>query len=68
MRTMNAPSRRAYGTVIIGGGIAGVGLAYYLAAQGQTDIVVVEANELANQLANAAATELSATDAADAAE
>lgn len=48
MRDMNSLSRRVYGTVIIGGGIAGVGLAYYLAAQGQPDIVVGEANELAS--------------------
>jgi sarcosine oxidase, subunit beta len=37
-----------YGTVIIGGGITGVGLAHYLAGLGETDILVVEGNELAS--------------------
>jgi sarcosine oxidase subunit beta len=34
------------GTVIIGGGIAGCAVAYYLAAEGETDILLVEADEL----------------------
>jgi sarcosine oxidase, subunit beta len=34
------------GTAIIGGGIAGCALAYYLAAEGETDILLVEAGEL----------------------
>ncbi|MBO9523118.1 MAG: FAD-binding oxidoreductase [Nocardioidaceae bacterium] len=36
------------GTVIIGGGIGGVALAYYLAELGEADILVVEARELAS--------------------
>jgi sarcosine oxidase subunit beta len=36
------------GTAIIGGGIVGVSLAYYLAANGETDIVVLEGAELAS--------------------
>jgi sarcosine oxidase subunit beta len=36
------------GTVIIGGGITGVGLAHYLAGLGETDILLVEGNELAS--------------------
>jgi sarcosine oxidase subunit beta len=34
------------GTAIIGGGIAGCALAYYLAVEGETDILLVEAAEL----------------------
>ena len=34
------------GTAIIGGGIAGCALAYYLAMEGETDILLVEAGEL----------------------
>src|SRR6266567_3670386 len=34
------------GTLIVGGGIAGCALAYYLAQEGETDIVLVEADEL----------------------
>ena len=34
------------GTAIIGGGIAGCAVAYYLAAEGETDILLVEADEL----------------------
>src|SRR5256885_3858645 len=34
------------GTVIVGGGIAGCALAYYLAQEGETDIMLVEADEL----------------------
>src|SRR5256886_14573107 len=34
------------GTAIIGGGIAGCALAYYLAAEGETDILLVEADEM----------------------
>jgi glycine/D-amino acid oxidase-like deaminating enzyme len=34
------------GTAIIGGGIVGCALAYYLAAEGETDILLVEAGEL----------------------
>ncbi|RNL61907.1 FAD-binding oxidoreductase [Nocardioides marmoriginsengisoli] len=34
------------GTVIVGGGIAGVALGYYLAAQGETGIVVLESKQL----------------------
>lgn len=41
-------SENSVGTVIIGGGIAGVGLAYYLAELGEADILVVEARELAS--------------------
>lgn len=41
-------SEDSVGTVIIGGGIAGVGLAYYLAELGEADILVVEARELAS--------------------
>ena len=36
------------GTAIVGGGIVGVSLAYYLAAQGETDVVVIEGDELAS--------------------
>src|SRR5215218_3573339 len=39
---------RSHGTVIIGGGITGVGLAHYLAALGETDILLVEGKELAS--------------------
>lgn len=39
---------RSVGTVIIGGGIAGVALAYYLANLGEADILVVEGRELAS--------------------
>lgn len=39
---------RVYGTVIIGGGITGVGLAYYLSTLGETDILIVEGDELAS--------------------
>lgn len=45
---MSTESRQHFNTVIIGGGIAGVGLAYYLAQQGETSILVLEANELAS--------------------
>ena len=45
---MASTPRASYGTVIIGGGIAGVGLAYFLARNGETDIVVLEGNELAS--------------------
>lgn len=45
---MSASPRAHYGTVIIGGGIAGVGLAYFLARNGETDIAVLEGNELAS--------------------
>lgn len=38
----------AHGTVIIGGGITGVGLAFYLASLGETDILLIEGNELAS--------------------
>src|SRR5205809_7624838 len=34
------------GTAIIGGGIAGCALAYYLASEGETDILLLEAHEL----------------------
>src|SRR2546430_10036997 len=34
------------GTVIVGGGIAGCALAYYLAQEGETDVLLVEADEL----------------------
>jgi sarcosine oxidase subunit beta len=34
------------GTLIVGGGIAGCALAHYLAEEGETDIVLVEADEL----------------------
>lgn len=37
-----------FGTVIVGGGIAGIGLAYYLAKNGETSILVLEGNELAS--------------------
>lgn len=36
------------GTVIVGGGIGGVALAYYLADLGEADITVIEARELAS--------------------
>ena len=35
-------------TVIVGGGITGVALAHYLARLGETDILLVEGNELAS--------------------
>lgn len=38
----------AVGTVIVGGGIAGVALAYYLSEMGETDILLVEGRELAS--------------------
>src|SRR5260370_7035184 len=34
------------GTLIVGGGIAGCALAHYFAEEGETDIVLVEADEL----------------------
>jgi len=34
------------GTLIVGGGIAGCALAYYLAQEGETDVLLVEADEL----------------------
>src|SRR5207247_9857283 len=34
------------GTLIVGGGIAGCALAHYLAEEGETDILLVEADEL----------------------
>ena len=34
------------GTAIVGGGIAGCAVAYYLAAEGESDIVLLEADEL----------------------
>src|SRR5437016_14453991 len=34
------------GTLIVGGGIAGCALAYYLTEEGETDILLVEADEL----------------------
>src|SRR3954447_4962770 len=40
--------RAVPGTVIVGGGITGVGLAYYLASLGETDILLVEGDELAS--------------------
>jgi sarcosine oxidase subunit beta len=40
--------RAVPGTVIVGGGITGVGLAYYLASLGERDILLVEGNELAS--------------------
>jgi sarcosine oxidase subunit beta len=39
---------KSVGTVIIGGGIGGVALAYYLAELGEADILVVEGRELAS--------------------
>src|SRR6266566_9310557 len=33
-------------TLIVGGGIAGCALAYYLAQEGETDVLLVEADEL----------------------
>lgn len=39
---------RSVGTAIIGGGIGGVALAYYLSELGETDILVVEGKELAS--------------------
>lgn len=39
---------KSVGTVIIGGGIGGVALAYYLAELGEGDILVVEGRELAS--------------------
>ncbi|MFT4008609.1 MAG: FAD-binding oxidoreductase [Nocardioidaceae bacterium] len=41
-------SENKVGTVIIGGGIGGVCLAYYLAELGEADILVVEGRELAS--------------------
>ncbi|WP_148046139.1 NAD(P)/FAD-dependent oxidoreductase [Nocardioides marmoriginsengisoli] len=41
-------SQNSVGTVIIGGGIGGVALAYYLAELGEADILVVEGRELAS--------------------
>lgn len=41
-------SENSVGTVIIGGGIGGVALAYYLAELGEADITVVESRELAS--------------------
>jgi len=46
--TQESGVSRDYGTVIIGGGITGVGLAYYLSALGESDILLVEGNELAS--------------------
>ena len=45
---MSETSINSYGTVIIGGGIAGVGLAYFLARNGESGILVLEGNELAS--------------------
>lgn len=39
---------RDYSTVIIGGGITGVGLGYYLSALGETEILIIEGDELAS--------------------
>jgi sarcosine oxidase subunit beta len=44
----DATAQSVPGTVILGGGITGVGLAYYLASLGETDILVVEGDELAS--------------------
>lgn len=41
-------STHQVGTLVIGGGIAGVSAAYFLAAAGEASIVVLEANELAS--------------------
>jgi len=41
-------SQSSTGTVIIGGGIGGVALAYYLAELGEGDVLVVEARDLAS--------------------
>lgn len=38
----------SFNTIIIGGGIAGIGLAYNLASQGDESILVLEANEIAS--------------------
>src|SRR5262249_33989999 len=56
--SMRAPGRRAVlasrvmrertGTVVIGGGIVGCAVAYYLAEQGAKDILVVERQALAS--------------------
>src|SRR6185312_16982107 len=40
--------RAVPGTVIVGGGITGVGLAYYLASIGERDILLLEGDELAS--------------------
>lgn len=45
---MSQDAANRFGTVIIGGGIAGIGLAYYLAKNGETSILVLEGNELAS--------------------
>ena len=37
------------GTAIIGGGIAGSAVAYYLAEQGESDILLLEADELGSE-------------------
>jgi sarcosine oxidase, subunit beta len=43
---MSRPGVERFGTVIVGGGIVGCALAYYLTGEGESDVLVVEAEEL----------------------
>jgi sarcosine oxidase, subunit beta len=46
--SLEAEMEERVGTVIIGGGIVGCAVAYYLTEQGESDILLVEQNELAS--------------------
>ncbi len=43
---MSRPARLRFGTVVIGGGIVGCAVAHYLTEEGESDVLVVEAEEL----------------------
>src|SRR5260370_4186465 len=46
LQTTCEPAMERFGTVIIGGGIVGCAVAYYLAQEGESDVLVLEAEEL----------------------
>ncbi len=45
MPEQKMPGKRSYRVVILGGGMAGISAAHYLAAHGVKDILVLEARE-----------------------